>query len=72
LKDLAPDAGVRYALHNAVLRGNRAEKLALADILGDRGEKDSVELLETLSRDADSEVASESLRALRTLRMRLQ
>ncbi|HEU0121326.1 MAG TPA: HEAT repeat domain-containing protein [Bryobacteraceae bacterium] len=72
LKDLAPTAEVRFALHNAVLRANREEKLALADILGDRGGKDSIEALEALSKDADADVASESLRALRTLRLRLQ
>ena len=72
LKDLAPEAVVRYSLHNALLRANREEKLALADILGEGGGKDSVEPLETLAKDADAEVSSESLRALRTLRMRLQ
>jgi HEAT repeat protein len=72
LKDLAPDTVVRFALHNAVLRANREEKLALASILGERGAKDSVELLEGLSQDTDAEVATESLRALRTLRLRLQ
>jgi len=72
LKDLAPESIVRYSLHNALLQANRNEKLALADILGEGGGKDSVEPLETLARDNDAEVASESLRALRTLRMRLQ
>jgi len=71
LKDLAPDTTVRYALHSAVLQANRDEKLGLAEILGERGGKDSVEPLETLSKDADAEVASESMRALRTLRLRL-
>lgn len=72
LKDLAPEAEVRFALHTALLRANRDEKLALADILGERGGKDSVEPLETLAKDPDAEVASESLRALRVLRLRLQ
>ena len=72
LKDLAPEAVVRYSLHNALLQANREEKLALADILGERGAKDSVEPLETLAKDTDAEVANESLRALRTLRMRLR
>lgn len=72
LKDLAPDPVVRYSLHNALLQANKDEKLALAEILGERGEKDSVEPLETLAKDTDAEVASESLRALRALRMRLQ
>ena len=72
LKDLAPEASVRFALHTALLQANRDEKIALAEILGDRGAKDSVEPLETLAKDADAEVASESLRALRVLRLRLQ
>lgn len=72
LKDLAPEPVVRYSLHNALLQGSRLEKLALAEILGERGGKDSVEPLETLAKDSDAEVATESLRALRLLRMRLQ
>jgi HEAT repeat protein len=72
LKDLASDAVVQYSLHNALLQANRAEKLMLAEILGERGGKDSVEPLETLAKDSDAEVATESLRALRLLRMRLQ
>ena len=72
LKDLAPEASVRFALHTALLQANRDEKIALAEILGDRGAKDSVEPLETLAKDADAQVASESLRALRVLRLRLQ
>lgn len=72
LKDLAPDPVVQYSLHNALLQANRAEKLMLAEILGERGGKDSVEPLEALSKDGDAEVATESLRALRLLRMRLQ
>lgn len=72
LKALAPEPVVRYSLHNALLKANRTEKLALADILGVSGGKDSVEPLEALSKDPDAAVSSESLRALRTLRMRLQ
>jgi HEAT repeat protein len=72
LKDLTPEPVVRYSLHNALLQANREEKLALAEILGERGGKDSVEPLEALTRDADLEIATESIRALRTLRMRLQ
>lgn len=71
LKDLAPEPVVRFSLHNALLQGSRLEKLALAEILGERGGKDSVEPLETLAKDSDAEVATESLRALRLLRTRL-
>ena len=72
LKVLAPEPAVRFPLHNALLNGNRTEKLALIDILGASGGKDSVEPLETMSKDPDVVVSSESFRALRTLRMRLQ
>ncbi len=71
LKDLAPEAMVRFAMHSALLQANREEKLGLAEILGERGGKDSVEPLENLSKDPDAEVASESLRALRVLRLRV-
>jgi HEAT repeat protein len=72
LKDLAPEAVVRYSLHNALLQATREEKLALAEILGERGGKDSVEPLETLAKDPDSGVSAEATKALRTLRMRLE
>ena len=71
LKDLAPEPVVRYSLHNALLQANRAEKLMLLEVLGERGAKDSVEPLETLT-DGDAEVASEAIRALRLLKLRLQ
>jgi HEAT repeat protein len=72
LKDLAPVAEVRFGLHTALLQANKQEKIGLAEVLGERGAKDSLEPLETLSKDADAEVASEGLRALRTLRARLE
>lgn len=72
LTELAPDAVVRYSLHNALLQANRAEKMALAQILGARGAKDSVEPLETLAKDTDTEVSAAAIRALRVLRIRLQ
>ncbi|MBI2684857.1 MAG: HEAT repeat domain-containing protein [Acidobacteria bacterium] len=72
LKDLAPNTTVRYSLHSALLQANREEKLGLIDILGEKGGKDSVEPLETLSKDPDAVVAGESVRALRTLRSRLK
>ena len=72
LKDLAPEAEVRWALHNTLTLASRAEKAAIAQILGERGTKDSVEPLERLSKDPDADVAAESLRALRTLQTRLQ
>jgi HEAT repeat protein len=72
LKELAAEAAVRFSLHNAMLQGTRDEKLAIAGILGERGSKDSLEILESAARDSDAEVATESSRALRLLRLRLQ
>lgn len=72
LKALAPEPAVRHPLHHAALNGTRAEKMALADILSAGGGKDSLEPLEALSKDPDPAVSTESMRALRTLRMRLQ
>jgi HEAT repeat protein len=71
LKDLVDDAVVRFAIHNAMLQGNKAEKIGLAQVLGARGTKDSVDPLERLGKDADPDVATVALRALRTLRLRL-
>lgn len=70
LKDLVVDAGVRFAIHSAALQANREEKIAIAAILGHHGAKDSIEPLETLAKDKDTEVSAEALRALRLIRAR--
>ena len=40
--------------------------------MGESGGREEVPLLEALSRDADVSVAGEALRALRTLKLRLE
>jgi HEAT repeat protein len=70
LKDLAGDASVRFAVHSAALQATREEKIAISAILAHTGARDSIETLETLGKDADPEVATAALRALRILRAR--
>jgi HEAT repeat protein len=73
LIELAREADVRKALYVYLQPGNttKEQKIGLARVLGTSGDRDTVQYLETLSRDTDSEVAAEGLRALRNLRARL-
>jgi len=73
LIELARNADVRKALYLYLQPGNttKEQKIGLAHVLGASGDRDTVPYLETLSRDTDSEVAAEGLRALRNLRARL-
>jgi len=73
LIELARDAATRQALYSA-LQGQivtKDEKTGLAQILSQSGGRDSVPYLETLSKDGDSDVAREGLRALRNVNARL-
>ena len=73
LIELAREAATRQALYTA-LQGpivTKDEKTGLAQVLGPSGGRDSVPYLETLSKDADADVAREGLRALRNLNARL-
>jgi HEAT repeat protein len=63
---------VRNALYGPLDQGTRDEKIQLARILAASGDASSVPYLEKVSRDEDSEVAQEGLRALRSLRARLK
>jgi len=73
LIELARDAATRQALYSALQAPvvTKAEKTGLAQIFARSGGADSVPYLETLSKDSDSEVAQEGLRALRNLNARL-
>lgn len=71
LVELTRDAEVRQAVYRAVPGGTRDEKMLLAQVLARSGDRDTVPVLEQLSRDTDLEVAQAGLRALRTLRARL-
>lgn len=72
LTELARDPGVRYGLYSVLRSANKDEKLAIVEILGYSGQKDSIEPLEQLSKDTDTAIATQALRSLQMLRSRLQ
>jgi HEAT repeat protein len=72
LVELAREPQVRQALHGFLRQANREEKIGLARVLAMSGDQDTVATLDALTRDADSEVAAEAVRSLRTLRARLR
>jgi HEAT repeat protein len=71
LTELARDNSVRKALYASVSTGTKDEKMGIARVLAVSGDKESVPYLEKLSRDPDTEVAQEGLRAMRNLQARL-
>ena len=73
LTELARDPEIRKALYPALQDPTvtKDEKIGLAQILAQSGDRDSIPALETLSRDPDQEVAQEGLRGLKNLRARL-
>ena len=72
LIEAARNPPVRNALYGPLDQGTRDEKIQLSRILAASGDEASVPYLEKMSRDQDSEVAQEGLRALRSLRARLK
>ncbi len=73
LTELARDPEIRRALYPA-LRDSSAtkdEKIGLAQVLAQSGDRDSVPAVEAVSQDSDQDVAQEGLRALKNLRARL-
>ena len=71
LLETSRDLGARKAAYVAIKRGTKDEKIQLAQILAESGDKETVAELEPLTRDADTDVAQEALRALRSLKTRL-
>jgi HEAT repeat protein len=73
LIELARDPAVRAALYPALRETNatKEEKLGLAQVFAQSGDRDSVPVLEHLSQDGSNEVSQEALRALKNLRARL-
>ena len=71
LTELARDERVRRALYQPLESGTKDEKIGLAGVLGQSGDKDTVPHLEKISTDSNGDVAQAGLRALRTLRSRL-
>jgi HEAT repeat protein len=72
LIEAAREPAVLAALHPALRAGTRDEKKGLAWVMAQSGGRDEVPLLEALTRDTDVTVASEALRALRTLKLRAE
>ncbi len=71
LTELARDPAIRSALYQNVRSATKNEKLGIGRVLAVSGDRESLKHLDALSKDADAEVAQESLRAMRTLRARL-
>ena len=71
LKELARDAAVRQALY-PVLQGSptRDEIAGLSEVLGASGDRDSIPVLESLSKNINPEIAKDALRALQNVRAR--
>ena len=68
LTELAQDPGIRLQLYGPLERGDKDQKIALAQILSATGDQQATAHLEKVSRDSDPQVAQEGLRALKTLR----
>jgi HEAT repeat protein len=71
LLELARQPQVRSSLYQFVAKATRDEKIGLARILAVAGDQESVAQVEWISKDSDSEVAQEGLKALKALRARL-
>lgn len=73
LTELARDPEVRKALYPAFQDPmvTKDEKIGLAQVLAQSGDRDSLPALEAASKDSDQDVAQEGLRALKNLRARL-
>jgi HEAT repeat protein len=71
LVEAARQKPVLQALYTQIDPGTKEEKIYLARILAASGDRSSVPYLDKVSRDNDQDVATEGLRALRSLRARL-
>jgi hypothetical protein len=73
LTELARNPDVRKALYPALqdAMATQAEKVGIAQVFAASGGEDSLAPLESLSADADTDVAEEARRALKNLRARL-
>ena len=68
LVELVRVEAVRAALMPVMAQSTKTEKLGLAQVFGRSGRRDLEPALEALAKDVDTEVASEALRNLRSLR----
>ena len=69
--ELARDMQIRQAIYTMLPESTKDEKQQIAMVLARSGDRDSVPVLEGLSRDPDPDVAAEGIRDLRSLRSRL-
>ena len=67
----AGNQAVRSALHAFLKRATKEEKLGILRVLAASGDRESLPHLEALTKDTDTDVAQEAIRAVRTLRARL-
>ncbi len=72
LIEAAREPAVLAALRPALRSGTRDERIGLSWVMAQSGGPEEVPLLEALTHDADVAVASEALRSLRTLRLRVE
>jgi HEAT repeat protein len=72
LIELARQEPVRRAIYPTLRQGTKDEKIEIARVLARSGGKDSEQPLDALTKDPDTQVAEESLRALRSVRARVQ
>jgi HEAT repeat protein len=70
LVELARDVGIRGLLHSYLKNGNREEKTGILRVLAISGDRASLSVVEPLMKDADSEVAQQAIRTVRTLQAR--
>ena len=62
--ELAREAPVRQAIYTLLADSTKDEKQQVALVLADSGDRDSIPVLEGLSRDPDPDVAAEGIRSL--------
>jgi HEAT repeat protein len=71
LTELAREGVVRRQLYLALNQSpSREEKTGLAQVFAASGDRDSIPYLETLSKDPDTDVAKEAVRAIQSIRAR--
>ncbi len=72
LNEVARDSAVRQAIYQDFQQSPpKDEKVGLAQVLGASGDRDSLSVLQTLSKDPDPDVDKEALRALQSIRARI-
>ncbi|MBI3209479.1 MAG: HEAT repeat domain-containing protein [Candidatus Solibacter usitatus] len=70
LVELAQDAQVRQTLASMIPQSKKAEKIGIANVLGETGDGDNLPALEALQRDSDQDAAQAGLRAVRNISAR--